>query len=654
MGGLKRIAVCGAAVPLCLLVFTACGGGGAAGPGKPGENSALDDYGAGGSAAKRVGSAMMKFVGGELASTAVGGAAGIAMDAALEAIFGNDTERIEAGMEECNQKLDQVIEKLDEISKQLDDALQAIAESRDDIEALNQELAIKEPIDIIQSDYRNLEQMSRWASDDDDSNDPTSADAKELADTIRSTAKHDIPLQLDRMHSGIVGDTGSGKGALKEWTDQIRNGVRNGDDLYDAYLTLENYFTELLTIQTKGMVLIANAYEMDDDDSSRYVGTAQSYRDEVFYPNVEEQLKQFLQYAERLIADKCAPNRQTFLVHGNIKDMYNRMDWIAAQCSEYWTEQHNGTKFAYGLHVHIWMDDNKVKPRSASPSWKDKPCQVYYGPAANNDQLSFDEAWAKERYDTQGYVDLMLLDDDPRVAGFDFAYKVRTYAYSRPEFETQKLHIQHELVAGVDWERDAKLKYYDVHFNEVSAGTEGAKPHCTVVVDYRIQEVPLIWKVSPHEGDTWADGWTIERLWPGDQAVYEVWCGLKGTPASGSSNSEGFSFRLDSTNDFFNAYDDKDILFEFEAKISKKSGTKSNKNPYHWLKYGWAKQVTTTNWQTYQQKMTGIKKNERFPPGVMIECTSHGKVSSGPGSPGTTAKAFEFEARVRKMRLYVP
>ncbi len=129
---------------------------------------------------------------------------------------------------------------------------------------------------------------------------------------------------------------------------------------------------------------------------------------------------------------------------------------------------------------------------------------------------------------------------------------------------------------------------------------------------------------------------------------------MKGTPASGSSNSEGFSFRLDSTNDFFNAYDDKDILFEFEAKISKKSGTKSNKNPYHWLKYGWAKQVTTTNWQTYQQKMTGIKKNERFPPGVMIECTSHGKVSSGPGSPGTTAKAFEFEARVRKMRLYVP
>ncbi len=246
MGGLKRIAVCGAAVPLCLLVFTACGGGGAAGPGKPGENSALDDYGAGGSAAKRVGSAMMKFVGGELASTAVGGAAGIAMDAALEAIFGNDTERIEAGMEECNQKLDQVIEKLDEISKQLDDALQAIAESRDDIEALNQELAIKEPIDIIQSDYRNLEQMSRWASDDDDSNDPTSADAKELADTIRSTAKHDIPLQLDRMHSGIVGDTGSGKGALKEWTDQIRNGVRNGDDLYDESFSIDTPGGEFL------------------------------------------------------------------------------------------------------------------------------------------------------------------------------------------------------------------------------------------------------------------------------------------------------------------------------------------------------------------------------------------------------------------------
>ncbi|MCC7495571.1 MAG: hypothetical protein IT204_24690 [Fimbriimonadaceae bacterium] len=635
----RRLGTLTAGLTLALLAF-GCGGGST--PVTPG---AGDDYGSG--TFKRLGSATLKWVAGELGSTAIGGAAGIGMDAALEAIFGNDTERIEEGMDECNQKLDQVLDRLDAISTQLDDALDAIEESRDDIEALNQELAIKEPIDIIQSDYRNLEQLSRWASDDDDGNDPTSDDAEELADTIRSTSKHDIPLQLDRMHSGIVGGTGSGKGALKEWTDQILNGIHNGDDLYDAYQTLESYFGELLTIQTKGMLLIANAYEMDDDDS-RYVGTAQSYRDEVFYPHVEEQLEKFLQLAESLVADQCRPNRGTFLMHGSSGEIYSRMDWIAAQCAEEWTAEHNGPKYQYGLHVHIWTDDNKVRPAGSGFS-SDMPCEVYYGPTADHDQLAFDEAWGgatARRYATQRYVDLMLLDDDPRVAAFDWAEKVRVYTYGRNPFESKTLHILQDLVAGVDWTRDATLRYYDRDYNQVEAGTAGAQPHCTIVVDYRIQEVPLIWDVNEAETDTSATGWTVERLRPGSSAVTEHWCGLRGTPAKKSSQQTGFSMRLDCRNDWITSQSDKDVIAAFEGRIAVSRNCRQQDNPRFWQKYGWAVQVTSSSWTGYEQRINGIKKNERFKPGLKV-----GINTTGGSNNATTC---EYELRVRKVRLYAP
>lgn len=634
---------------LTMLLMCGCGGGGGGQPG------AGDDYGAGGGAGRRIGTAMLKYVGDELASAAIGGAAGIAMDAALEAIFGNDTDRIEAGMAECNRKLDLVLDKLDELSDQLDNALAAIEKSRDDIEALNQELAIKEPIDIIQSDYRNLEQMSRWASDDDPRNDPRPRDAQELADTIRSTAKHDIPLQLDRMHTGIVGGTGSGRGALREWNDRIRTSVRDGKDLYSAYLTLENYFTELLIIQTKGLLLIANAFEIDDDDTARYVGTAQSYRDEVFYPHTEQQLKLFIELAEGLIAMQTEPNRKTFLIHPDIPTIYSRIDWIAAQVAEYWTARFNGPKYNYGLHVHVWMDGNKVRPRSSGYR-EDLPCRVYVGPLSAWDRVALDQAWGgtqHRRYETQKYVDLMLLDDDPRVAGFDWATDVKVYSYSRADFTgTKEVHIQHDLVATSDWVRQAQCKYYDTDFNEVSANTEGAKPHVTVVVDYRILEVPVRWQVNSDETSTSASGWTVTRQYPQNQAVNETWCGLKGTPANTNSAPGSFSLRLDCVDDFATAYESKRVRVEFQASITKRTDCYDNGDQLVWFKYGYAQRLTADRWTTYAGNVD-VTRNQRFKPGMKIQVRSDGKTQTYYGSSGT-AKPFEYEIRVRNLRLYAP
>lgn len=257
------------------LMTAGCGGGGGTAQG------AGDDYGGNPapSAARMKAFGALKFIGGELASTGIGGFAGVGMGFLLDSIFGDAGQNaVLDKLDEISRKLDQIVAQLNQMQAQLDQLLMAVGAARDDIIAGQQAQAIKPAFDRIRADYNEL----LLATHPNTLYTPAQID--DLVDTILSTAKHDIPAQLDSLHSAIVGATTGNRGFLDAWTDVMINRVAAGEGLLACYNTIEQYFAELLTVQAQGLLLVAEAKNV----GALTLGTPDNYENDDIISNAKD------------------------------------------------------------------------------------------------------------------------------------------------------------------------------------------------------------------------------------------------------------------------------------------------------------------------------------------------------------------------------
>ena len=118
------------------------------------------------------------------------------------------SQELKDAINAMNQKLNTIISELGVISGELTEILQDIKLSMDIIVNYEQQLAIKNPQDIINNTFINLTAFQSIEI----GTDTGKASAQDMADDITNTARSNIDQQIYNIYSGVLGLTHTGKG----------------------------------------------------------------------------------------------------------------------------------------------------------------------------------------------------------------------------------------------------------------------------------------------------------------------------------------------------------------------------------------------------------------------------------------------------------
>ena len=284
---------------------------------------------------------ILKWVGGKVLDSAGGWVGDEAIGWVLS-MFGfqdqNDArfDAIDKQLEKMDAKLDVVVSDLDMITSQLSVLLSTMQLSRDQIIQQISGYNISAPQDIINNQYDNLVLLYNHGS-------VTAHTAQGYNDAIMFvdellTGAHDIDQQLRNLHSGIVGATVGTTGFLDACTNVLIDRANNGADLLTCYMVLESYFSELVGVEAKGLVLMSEALHFRHNDlnpkDKMFTGTVAQFHAK-YTTQVEGQVEKFLSCVDRLIVSQF--NVRTNLANpvkilpDNAGTIYRRADYLAAQ-----------------------------------------------------------------------------------------------------------------------------------------------------------------------------------------------------------------------------------------------------------------------------------------------------------------------------------
>lgn len=243
---------------------------------------------------------------------------------------------------DINTKLDTMNTKLDEITTDLaalqstvDAVLATVVLSRDQIIGQIAGYNIALPQSVINNQYDNL--MQAFTTDSPDIHTSKGqSNAFKYAEDILSASGYDIDQKLVDLHNGIVGGTVGTTGFLDACTDVTIGQAAGGRDILDAYLVLECYFSELIAVQGKGLILMTEALNFEQaypqGAGKRFPGTAAQFLTK-FQGNIAVQVEKFLTCVDRLVVSKfnvvtdlAAPVQ---VVPNNAGTVYKRADFLA-------------------------------------------------------------------------------------------------------------------------------------------------------------------------------------------------------------------------------------------------------------------------------------------------------------------------------------
>ncbi|KIX14018.1 hypothetical protein [Dethiosulfatarculus sandiegensis] len=241
----------------------------------------------------------------------------------------------------------ELMDKLNQMDAELHQILDGIAEIEDNLKKLSQQLdyAVKVIVnEIDKAAYQSyVTTIKQWFDDDYMNICPDGPDScapseqiQTLVDTVLDN-NNGVEWVLSHLNSYIAGD--QVEGTLRSTMDVLIGSQDKGDPLL-VYQSFENYFVQMIWLQLKGLILMVDALNYQKDHPRTvakdisWPGTALSYCEEIFLPNIQNQCQVFLQCVEKLVASLKAlsPDPHGFLID-EANEIFLQADLLAYQIS---------------------------------------------------------------------------------------------------------------------------------------------------------------------------------------------------------------------------------------------------------------------------------------------------------------------------------
>lgn len=213
-------------------------------------------------------------------------------------------------------------------------------------------------INVIQNQYNNL--ITEYTASS-----PTlctaqgNAAAANLAAAILGSGQYDIDQHIYNIYANITGQDPGVNGGVYDLTTKLVVQIQGGQDPYDAYMALENYFGELAGIQAQGLEMMIEAIHQplnpsDGSGTPAYPMTATQYYNK-FQGQMDAEVEVFLECVDRLVAAavdvRSEVVQQFAYVSPKTATIYSRADYVAAKLS---------SKQPSGLIIRLIGDPNSV------------------------------------------------------------------------------------------------------------------------------------------------------------------------------------------------------------------------------------------------------------------------------------------------------
>ena len=314
---------------------------------------------------------------------------------------GNPDAEIKAALEKMQNQLNMIQSQLSQIQSDLSALFIQANTNTDDIKATIAKVDVANELDTI--DILHKELVSLTVNPD--------SFAAEILDP-----KTGVPMFLGVISDKMVGLGGDGVIDLMIafLIDKARTNKSSTPNL-DAYLALEYYFGNSLTIQGQGLNLISEAYHQikanPNSPAAQYlppgkdpITALQNYIDMMYNPQIEAQMQKFLACVERLVAktaDTMAPT-DSFLPDAGaifkradfIVDQWRNRDGKQGNClyvrvvgeperlkiyGDSWASNASGTAVSFSA-VPGWPAGSGVQPPVKSRSYPESPHYAQWPP----------------------------------------------------------------------------------------------------------------------------------------------------------------------------------------------------------------------------------------------------------------------------------
>jgi len=223
----------------------------------------------------------------------------------------NSLNEIENNLEQIQESLDTLIDNLEIDTNELE--TQIVSQNVSD--AIN---SIEDKFDTLLLYSNNPKSL-------------TKASVENFAENILGA--WDISKEVANINTGIIPNIGNNKGLLDLWTDFFLFQGRVDDGmLMGYYLTLEQYFSELLFHQFKGVNLVVEALDYDHqyEPGDRSLGA--QFIEDFFHEKLKEQTDNFMKNVTRLVVNNCDFYSANDFMNGGVSQrIIARANWFTTQ-----------------------------------------------------------------------------------------------------------------------------------------------------------------------------------------------------------------------------------------------------------------------------------------------------------------------------------
>jgi hypothetical protein len=280
-------------------------------------------------------------------------------------------------LDEMNATLTNIESEIATLTNEVSEMMALVQLEWDDLISKYDSLNMSEPENIIQNQYNNM--LSTFTTSSDklctaEGNALATKFARQILGDYIGT-NYDIDQQIYNMYANIVGKAPGSNGALYDLTSELVDRVKAGEDIFDCYLTLENYFGQLAAIQAQGLELMIEAIHMTEKPAgyeglTSFVGGDTEYYNK-FYTQMDEEVEMFLCCVDRLIATKVNVRSEMVQTIAYLPpetaEIYSRADFVAKKLSNTHPAGLIIRLIGDPSYVSDWITNKKIKVAGQDP-----------------------------------------------------------------------------------------------------------------------------------------------------------------------------------------------------------------------------------------------------------------------------------------------
>lgn len=292
--------------------------------------------------------------------------------------YKNPTEQaldeIKDQLNQMNATLNQINAQITTLTNQMSQLLSLVQLSWDSLTSTMSSLNMTIDENAIQNEYNNLS-TGFPASSPDLCTATGNTIATAFAQQILGTSV-DIDQHVYNIYANLAGKNAGSNGALYDLTSKLVDQVIAGQDLYNCYIVLENYFGQVAAIQAQGLDLMIEGLHqtqtpLDSSMVTTFLGGATDYYNK-FNSQMNDEVDMFLSCVDRLVMAKVDVRSEIVLKFAYLSPetaaIYNRADFVACRLSTNHPAGLNIRLIGDPTHVADWIANNRIQVAGHNPT----------------------------------------------------------------------------------------------------------------------------------------------------------------------------------------------------------------------------------------------------------------------------------------------